>query len=95
MDIQVTNLNLSLIASDIQRLFTPFGEISSVEIIRDKLNNRSKGKAIIKMPIERQAQKAIASLHGYNLSGKMIAVIEVPSTDEERSSDSIFLRRMY
>ena len=92
MDIQVTNLNLSLIDSDVLRIFTPFGEVSSVKIIRDKLNNRSRGKAIIKMPVEREAQKAIATLDGASLSGKSIAVIEVPNTDEERFFDSMFLK---
>jgi RNA recognition motif-containing protein len=92
MDIEVTNLNLNLIDADIQRLFAPYGEISSVKVVRDKLNNRSKGKAIIKMPVDRDAQKAIASLHGYNLLGKVIAVTQLPSTDEERFSDFIFLK---
>lgn len=92
MDIEVTNLNLSVIDADIQRLFTRFGEVSSVKVIRDKLNNRSKGKAIIKMPVDKDAQKAIASLHGYNLLGKAITVTQLPSTDEERFSDFIFLK---
>lgn len=92
MDIQVTNLNLSLIDSDILRLFTPFGEVSSAKIQRDKLNNRSKGKAIIQMPVDKEAQKAITSLQGYSLSGKVITVTEVPSADEEHYTDSIFFK---
>jgi RNA recognition motif-containing protein len=92
MDIQVNNLNLSLIEADIQRLFTPYGEISSVEIIRDRWNNRSKGKAVVIMPVEQEAQKALASLQGVILGGKPISVNEVPNTDENRFSNSSFLR---
>jgi RNA recognition motif-containing protein len=92
MDIQVSNLNLSLIEADIQRLFTPYGEISSVEIIRDRLNNRSKGKAVVKMPVEQEAQKAITGLQGVILGGKPISVNEVPNTDENRFLKSSFLK---
>jgi RNA recognition motif-containing protein len=82
MDIQVSNLNPSLIEADVQRLFAPFGEISSIEIYRDKLNNRSQGKALIKMPVKFEAQKAIASLQGTLVGGKSISVIEVPNMGE-------------
>jgi len=92
MDIQVSNLNISLIEADVQRLFTPFGEVSSVEIIRDKLNNRSKGRALIMMPVSREAQKAIASLNGFVVSGKAIVVNEVASTVDNRFSQSTILR---
>jgi len=92
MNIEVTNLNLSLIDADIQRLFTPYGEVSSVKIVRDKFNNRSRGKAIIKMPVEREAQKAISSLQGYTLLGKVIYVTDMPNADEERYSDSLLLK---
>jgi len=91
MDIQVSNLNISLIEADIQRLFTPFGEVSSLEILRDKLNNRSKGRAMIKMPVAKEAQKAIASLNGQVVGGKSIVVDEVSSTDENRFSGSMTL----
>jgi RNA recognition motif-containing protein len=74
MIIQLTNLHLNLIETDLQRLFTPFGEVRSIEIVRDKLNHRSKGKAFIDMPVEKQAEKAIVSLHGIVLAGKNIAV---------------------
>lgn len=92
MNIQVNNLNLSLIEADIQRLFTPYGEISSVEIVRDRLNNRSKGKAVVKMPVEQEAQMAITGLQGVILGGKPISVNEVPNTDENRFLKSSFLK---
>ena len=92
MDIQVSNLNPSLIEVDILRLFTPFGEVSSLEILRDKLNNRSKGRALVKMPVGKDALKAIASLNGHVIGGKSIVVTEVSSTDENRSFDSMILK---
>lgn len=79
MNIQVSNLNLNLIESDIQRLFTPYGEIGTICIIRDKLNNRSRGKALIQMPVNLEARQAILSLHGRLFAGKTLNVVEVPN----------------
>lgn len=92
MNIHVRNLNLNLIESDLQRLFTPFGEIRSIELIRDKLNNRSRGRAFIDMPVEKEGQKAIASLHGFLFAGKTLAVTEVPyGVDQNAKPDSTSL----
>jgi RNA recognition motif-containing protein len=78
MNIRVTNLNLNLIESDLQRLFTPFGEIRSIELIRDKLTNRFRGRAFIDMPVEKEGRNAIASLHGFLFAGKVIGATEIP-----------------
>ena len=77
MNLHVTNLNLNLIESDIQRLFIPFGEINSIELVRDKLNNRSRGRAFVDMPVEKEGQNAIISLHGLLFAGKTLVVAEV------------------
>jgi RNA recognition motif-containing protein len=74
MNIFVANLNFNSIESDVQRLFAPFGEIDSVIILRDKWNNRSKGAAIIEMPILKQAENAITNLHKSLFAGKVISV---------------------
>jgi RNA recognition motif-containing protein len=77
MNIHVTNLNLNLIESDLRRLFAPFGEIRSVELVRDKLNNRSRGRAFIDMPVEKEGQLAILSLHGSQFAGKILLLTAV------------------
>ncbi|MGZ5511604.1 MAG: RNA recognition motif domain-containing protein [Nitrososphaeraceae archaeon] len=58
MNIHVANLNLNLIESDLQRMFSPFGEVKTVNLIRDSLNNRSRGRAFIDMPVEKEGKKA-------------------------------------
>jgi RNA recognition motif-containing protein len=77
MNIQITNLNLNMIETDLQRLFTPFGEIASIEILRDKISNRSRGKGYIDMPVEKEGEKAIVSLNGTLFAGKTILVSRV------------------
>lgn len=74
MKIEITNIHLNIIEADLRRLFTPFGEVTAVELIRDKWNNRSTGHAFVNMPVEKQAQAAIVTLHGTMLTGKPIVV---------------------
>jgi RNA recognition motif-containing protein len=74
MNIEITNINPNIIESDLRRLFTPFGEVAAIELVRDKWNNRSTGRAVVNMPVEKQAQVAILTLHGTVLAGKALAV---------------------
>lgn len=74
MDIHITNLHLNVKESDLQRLFTPYGEVRSVIILRDQRNNRSRGRAVVDMPVPKQAENAIISLNGTIMEGKSIHV---------------------
>ena len=81
MNIQISNIHLNVIEADLRRLFTPFGEVIAVELVRDKWNNRSAGRAFVSMPIDKQAQAAIITLHGTMLAGKAIVVAESSSAE--------------
>jgi RNA recognition motif-containing protein len=70
MQIHVFNLHSNLIESDILRLFSRFGEVGSIQLVRDKLNNRSLGHAFVEMPVQKEASQAIVSLHGMEVKGK-------------------------
>ena len=74
MNIEITNIHLNVIEADLRRLFTPFGEITTIELVRDKWNNRSTGRAFVNMPVLKQAEAAILTLHGTVLAGKTIVV---------------------
>jgi RNA recognition motif-containing protein len=77
MNIQVYNLSLNTDDRDVRRIFSPFGIVASAEVIKDKLNGRSKCNARVEMPIESQARQAIESLHQTLLDGKKISVSEL------------------
>ena len=77
MNIHVANLNLNLIESDLQRMFSPFGEVKTINLVRDSLNNRSRGRAFIEMPVEKEGKKAILNLNGLEIKGKFIVVSEI------------------
>ena len=88
MNIHISNLHFNLIESDIQKIFSQFGEVVSVLLVRDKLNNRSKGRAFISMPISTQASKAVLTLNGSAILGKTVSVSEL--NDDPSFSTHLF-----
>ena len=77
MNILVSNLSTNIISNDLQLLFSPYGQVSSIIIVRDKKSGRSLGTAFIEMPMEMQGMQAIKALNKQNLDGKKITVQEI------------------
>lgn len=76
MNIRVYNIGLNVRDADLRKMFAVFGVVNSVEVMRDKQNGRSKGNAMVEMPIEKEARQAIESLNQMLLDGKKISVSE-------------------
>lgn len=82
MNIFVGNLSKDVSDEDLQNLFSEFGNIRSVKIIKDLFSGESKGFGFIEMPGAAEAQKAISELNAKELKGKKIVVNEArPKTD--------------
>ena len=77
MNIHVSNLSLNVIDADLRKLFGAFGEVGSTEVLRDKRTGRSKGSALVGMPIDKQGRQAILCLNKTVIDGKAISVSEV------------------
>jgi len=77
MNIHVSNLHPNFIETDLKRLFSSYGEVTSIEVIKDKLTNRSRGRAFIQMASDAEGKKAILNLEGTDIMGKIIRVSEV------------------
>lgn len=73
-------------------LFTPFGEVASVAIIKDRETNRSRGFGFVEMPELKEAQKAIKDLDGKELDGRNIAVSAAKEREERPRRDAGFRR---
>lgn len=56
------------------QLFLPFGEIVMAKVIKDRVTQLSKGYGFVKYSNVEQANAAIASMNGYRLDGRTIAV---------------------
>lgn len=71
----VGNLAFQSTEEDIQKLFSEYGEVVSVNLITDRETGRSRGFAFVEMPAN-EAQAAMDSLDGTELDGRSLRVNE-------------------
>ena len=69
--IYVGNFPWATTEDDLQTLFSEFGEVTSVSIIRDRLSGRSKGFGFVEME---NAEEAIQALNGKDYNGRTLRV---------------------
>jgi RNA recognition motif-containing protein len=85
MNIYVGNLAYSITEEDLKKAFEAYGEVASVNLIKDQYSNQSKGFGFVEMPESAEAQAAIAGLNGKELSGRTLTVNEArPRPDKNR-----------
>ncbi|MEO0019406.1 MAG: RNA-binding protein, partial [candidate division WOR-3 bacterium] len=58
------------------------GEVTSVEIIKDKFTERSRGFAFVEMATDEQAAAAIAALNQFEMEGRQLTVNEARARTE-------------
>ena len=76
MNIYVGNLSYQATEDDLKAAFSRFGEVTSVNIIRDKFSGQSKGFGFVEMTVRADGEKAIKELDGTQLKGREIKVNE-------------------
>ncbi len=76
MNIYVSNLGFNVDREELKKIFSPYGIVASVNIILDKLTNRSRGFAFVQMPSNEAAEKAMRELNGAMLDGRPIKLSE-------------------
>jgi len=82
MNIYVGNLSHEATEDDLREVFKAFGEITSINIIKDKFSGESKGFGFIEMPGKQEAKTAINDLNGTQIKGRTVTVNEAkPRTD--------------
>ncbi len=74
MNIYVGNLTYDVTAGELNDAFSEFGEVSSVDVIKDKHSGRSKGFGFVEMPNDSEANEAIKALDDSPLQGRNIRV---------------------
>ncbi len=65
---------------DLAKLILPFGNISTIKIVRDKQSKKCKGYAFVVMINDDDALQAVQELNNTELSGRMLTlkVVEEP-----------------
>lgn len=84
MKIFVGNLSRRVTQEALQQLFETFGQVDSVEIIKDKFSGEAKGFGFVEMSSKDEAQAAMSGLNGRDLDGKALTVNEARPRNNDR-----------
>ena len=85
MNIYIGNISRDLSEEELRDAFSAFGEVSTVNIIKDKFTGEYRGFAFVEMPNKEEAEAAISGLNGKDLKGRALNVNEArPRTDDRR-----------
>ncbi len=76
MNIYVGNLSYQATEDDVRDAFSQHGEVSSVNIIRDRESGRSRGFCFVEMPNDDEAKAAIEALNEQEVAGRSVTVNE-------------------
>jgi len=89
MNIYVGNLSFKTTEDELRQAFANVGEVSSVNIIKDKFTGESKGFGFVEMADQNEATTAISTLNGKELNGRALNVNEArPRNDKPRGGGS-------
>ena len=82
MNIYVGNLSRETAEEDLRRVFESYGEVLSINVIKNGYTGDSRGFGFVEMSSEEDGEKAIAGSHGTELQGRALNVKEAhPRTD--------------
>ena len=82
MNIYVGNLSHETNEDGLREAFEAFGQVESVNIIKDRFSGESRGFGFVEMPSKQEAEKAIEEMNGKDLNGRAVNVNEArPKTD--------------
>lgn len=70
----VGNLGFAVTEQDLMEAFSVFGKVETVNIVKDRFTNQSKGFGFVDMPDNSEADKAIKALNNTRFKGQDIKV---------------------
>ncbi len=74
MNIYIGNLPYDVKDDELRQGFESYGQVFSVNVVKDRFSGRSKGFAFIEMSDEDEAKAAIDGLNGTTMNGREIKV---------------------
>jgi cold-inducible RNA-binding protein len=84
MKIYVGNLSFNTEDQELQALFTPFGPVESVRLVRDHATGRSRGFGFVEMADSSHGRAACTALDQQEFEGRRLTVNEA-RPQEQRS----------
>jgi len=85
MNIYVGNLSFDATESDIEHAFGEYGEVQTVNIVKDRETGRSRGFGFVEMKDAQAAQQAIDGLNLKEIAGRAVTVNEARPRENRRS----------
>ncbi len=84
MNIYVGNLSFDATESDIENAFGEYGEVRTVNIVKDRATGRSRGFGFVEMNDAQAAQQAINGLNTKEIAGRAVTVNEARPREDRR-----------
>ena len=84
MNIYVGNLSREVTEEELRQAFEAFGQVTSVNIIKDRYSGESRGFGFVEMAMKSEAQAAINGLNGTSLGERTLSVSEARPRSEGR-----------
>lgn len=82
MNIYVGNLSYRMDDSELEAVFSKFGEVKSAKVIMDRETGRSKGFGFVEMETSIAGNQAIETLNGNDCEGRSLRVNEAKPREE-------------
>ena len=82
MNIYVGNLSREVAEDELRQAFEAFGQVTSVNVIKDRYSGESRGFGFVEMATKSEAQAAINGLNGTSLGERTLSVSEARPRDE-------------
>ena len=76
MNIYTGNLSSDVTEEDLRKEFRVFGQVTFVNLVKDRFGKISRGFGYLGMPIQSEAEAAITGMNGKNFKGKTLIVNE-------------------
>jgi RNA recognition motif-containing protein len=96
MNIYIGNMSYDTTEDQLRQAFEGYGEVSTVNIITNKYDDRPKGFAFVEMSAKDEATAAISGLNGQELNGRMLNVDEAkPRAESGNRSGGNGYRKVY
>ena len=85
MNIYVGNLPHEVTDEELREAFEAFGQVTSVNIIKDRYSGQPRGFGFVEMPANGEGQAAISGLNGKEMKGRILTVSEArPRSEGDR-----------
>ncbi|NDJ10817.1 MAG: RNA-binding protein [Acidobacteriia bacterium] len=81
-NIFVGNLAFSVTENAVRTLFEAYGSVDRVSLVTDRDTGQARGFGFVEMPVNAEAERAIAALNGQEVDGRALNVNEArPKTE--------------